>query len=180
MNRTESTAGSQDARVRRGARLLRYGVLSGVVVLLVTTSAALLIPQGAHSKVAAIIDIHEQGMPYVAAVGVAVLLCGLLSVGLIHLIRMLRRLESGELFSPRVTQDLRAFTLFALLSAVVSTVGSPAIRLISMLWQGGTARLTLGADSSDIWLLLFTALLFLVARLLDEAIRIVDDHKQIV
>jgi len=180
MNRTETAASSQEARVRRGARLLRYGVLSGVVVLLVTTSAALFIPQGAHSRVAAIIDIHEQGMPHAAAVGVAVLLCGLLTVGLIHLIRMLRRLESGELFSPRVTQDLRAFTLFALLSAVVSTIGSPAIRLIATLRQGGASQLTLGADSGDIWLLLFTALLFLVARLLDEAVRIVDDHKQIV
>jgi hypothetical protein len=180
MNRTEITASSQDARVRRGARHLRYGVLSGVVVLLVATFAALFIPQAEHSRVAAIIDIHEQGMPHAAAVGVAVLLCGLLTVGLIHLMRMLRRLESGELFSPRVTQDLRAFTLFALLSAVVSTIGSPVIRLIAMLRQGGASQLTLGADSGDIWLLLFTALLFLVARLLDEAIRIVDDHKQIV
>jgi hypothetical protein len=180
MNRTESPASSQDARVRRGARLLRYGVLGGVFVLLVTTSAALLIPQGAHSRVSAIIAIHEPGMPHGAAVGVAVLLCGLLTVGLIHLIRMLRRLESGELFSPGVTKNLRAFALFALLSAVVSTIGSPAIRLIAMLSQGGASRLTLGADSSDIWLLLFTGLLFLVARLLDEAIRIVDDHKQIV
>lgn len=180
MNRTEIIGSSQDARVRRGARLLRYAVLSGVVVLLVTTAAALLTPQGAHSRVTAIIDIREEGMPHAAAVGVAVVLCGLLTIGLIHLLRMLRRLESGELFSPRVTQDLRAFTLFALLSAVVSTIGEPAIRLITMLRQGGTTQLTLGADSGDIWLLLFTALLFLVARLIDEAIRIVDDHKQIV
>jgi hypothetical protein len=180
MNKTEIILDSQDARVRRGARLLRYAVLSGVVVLLVTTSVALLIPPGAHSRVTAIIDIREEGLPHAAAVGVAVVLCGLLTVGLIHLIRMLRRLESGELFSPRVTHDLRAFALFALLSAVVSTVGAPTIRLIAALRQGGASELTLGADSGDIWLLLFTALLFLVARLIDEAIRIVDDHRQIV
>jgi hypothetical protein len=180
MNKTEITAGSQDARVRRGARLLRYAVLTGVVVLFATTAVALLMPPGADSKVTAIVDIRAEGLPHAAAVGVAVVLCGLLTVGLIHLVRMLRRLESGELFSPRVTRDLRAFALFALLSAVVSTLGAPAIRLIAALSQGGASELTLGADSGDIWLLLFTALLFLIARLIDEAIRIVDDHRQIV
>jgi len=180
MNRTETNPGSQAVRVRRTARLLRHGVLGGVAVLLVVTCAALLIPKGANHPVAAIIEIHEEGVPHAAALVLAVLLCGLLTVGLIRLLRMLRRIESGELFSPLVTRDLKAFTLFALLSAVVSTLGPPAIHLISLLGRSGGHELTLGADNSDIWLLLFTGLLFLVARLLDEAIRIVDDHQQII
>jgi len=176
MNRADTNSGSQAVRVRRTARLLRRGVLGGIAVLLVVTFAALLNPRGANRSVAAIIEIHEEGVPHAAALVLAVLLCGLLTVGLIRLLRMLRRIESGELFSPLV----KAFTLFALLSAVVSTLGPPAIHLISLLGRNGGRELTLGADSSDIWLLLFTGLLFLIARLLDEAIRIVDDHQQII
>ena len=184
MSKTEISAESQAARVSRGARMLRRVVLAGVIVLLGMTAAALLmppiVPNGTHATVIAMIEIRDDGMPHAAALMNAVLLCGLLTIGLMRLVRMLRRIESGELFSARVTQDLRAFALFALLSALVSTLGPAVTRLFTAIGQNGSGEIKLGADNQDIWLLLFTGLLFLVARLLDEATRIVDDHKQIV
>jgi hypothetical protein len=171
---------SQAFQLRRGARRLRYALTAGLALLLLAVLAALFLPNGAAGGIQATVNIRGVGVPYPAAMVLAASLSVLLGIGLFRLVRLLRRLESGELFSPAVTRELRAFTWYALLAALVSTVSPVLVSLLGLRPPDATSRLELAVDSADLWLLLFTGTMFLVARLLDEANRVAEDHRQIV
>jgi len=101
------------------------------------------------------------------------------AAGLLRLIRMLRRIERGEVFTSGTIADLRGFTLLILISALLSILLPPALAIANAL-GGGPRRIELVFDSGDFFALLVSALLFLVARLFGEAQRLADDVSQIV
>jgi hypothetical protein len=100
----------------------------------------------------------------------------MLYVALWQLTLMLRLVERGERFSPPVTRHFRRFALFLLVAASVQL----AAPLAALLFAGRTHRLEIPLNFRDLWTMLITGVLFLVARLLDEAQRIQTEVSEFV
>ena len=102
-------------------------------------------------------------------------------IGLLHLAGMLKGIEQGEIFTRRTIAGLKSFAFFVLLSALASMLVPPMIAIAGALSAGERgARVALTFDGGDFFVLLVSALLFLLARLLGEAQRIDDENRQIV
>ncbi len=94
-----------------------------------------------------------------------------------RLTAMLARIERGERFSPPVTRHFREFALLLLLAAVV-TLLAPFVAMLVL--PRDPHRLAIPISFRDVWMMIVTFVLFLVARLLDEAQRIESDLSEIV
>ena len=165
-------------QIRESARRLRYVALAAIALFeLVVLLAAWVLIAGRRSEFSAL-HIHDSGLPPWAA-ALSLLLVGLLvGIALFRLVRMLARVEAGAPFA--AAGDLRGFAFFLLLAVLTSTVVPPLLGLGLAAASNGPHRLELGLDSTQLLTLLVSALLFFVARLLDEAQRLADDHSQIV
>jgi ABC-type nickel/cobalt efflux system permease component RcnA len=118
------------------------------------------------------LEIRTAGLaPWPAAC--ALLLFGLLlGLALLKLVAMLRQIEGG---APFAAAGLRGFARYLFL-AVLATVFAPPLLQAAT----GAHRIDLSLGSGAALMLIVTGLLFFVARLLDEARRLADDHSQIV
>jgi hypothetical protein len=104
---------------------------------------------------------------------IALLLFGLLiGLAMLRAAALLRAVEGGQVFPAR---PLRGFALWLFLTVLFAVLGPPLLQLAS-----GTRHLVLSLGGGEALMLLLTGLLFFVARLLDEAQRLADDHSQIV
>jgi hypothetical protein len=119
-----------------------------------------------------------EGVPGLA-ITLAHALC--MAVALVQLALLLGRLERGELFSMGVTHRLRQFALFALLASVLASVVAPLVLffLPSCAAAAPCPRRVM-IDIRGLWTLVISLVFFLVARILDEARRIEEDHRQII
>jgi hypothetical protein len=97
----------------------------------------------------------------------------LLAAALLHLTAMLKTIEQGTPFAGAAR--LRNFALYLFLAVLAGVLLPPVLRLAS-----GTPSAALTLSSGEVLMLLVTAILFLVARLLTEAQRVADEHGQIV
>lgn len=100
----------------------------------------------------------------------------LLLAALWQLASMLRQVELGERFSLKVTSRFRRFALLLFLAAAVTLV-APLAGLIA---PPASGRVELAFSFRDVWTMLVTGVLFLVARLLDEAQQIETEMSEIV
>ena len=100
-------------------------------------------------------------------------------VSLVQLIRLLGRLSSGEMFAPSVTGAFRAFAFWLLLSAIVAIVGPPVAGAVSAAMGRGHA-IEVPIRMRDIMFLVAGMVMFLVARMFDEAARIEAELEEIV
>jgi len=91
---------------------------------------------------------------------------------------MLRKVEGGAPFE--VARDLRGFAFYLFLATLATILAWPLSQIALAIMNGDAHQLHLEIGSGQVFSLLITALLFLVARLLDEAQRLADDHSQIV
>jgi hypothetical protein len=113
------------------------------------------------------------------------LLSGLLSdLGLILLLlalwqlaAMLALVERGDRFSARLTRCFRRFALFLLLATAIGAA-VPLLPIFSAHLPGQIVQL--GVSLRDILLMVVAAVLFLIARLLDEGQRVQSDLNEIV
>lgn len=96
-----------------------------------------------------------------------------------RLVRMLRRVEEGDFFSAPLTIEFRGFALFLFLSALASV---PLPMLLAFIAAHGQADADpmLMVDFRDVWTLCVAGLMFLIARLFDEAQRLDADLREIV
>jgi len=157
------------ARSARGLR--RATIFCTVLVLIFGITAALLALTGSD-----LAEVRMTGDPVSAAVAAMIFV-----VGLRRLIRMLRQVEAGEIFTSGTIGDLRGFALFTLLAALVSVFLPPVVSLAAAYIQAkDRVTLTLDISGSDLVVVLATALLFFVTRLLREAQRIAEDSSQII
>lgn len=102
-------------------------------------------------------------------------------LALVQLILMLREFERGELFSSRVTRRLRAFALYALLAISLGGLVAPLQHYLFPNCEPGVPCFRrFPIDMRVLWSLLVSLVFFLVARLIDEARRIDEDHRQII
>ena len=163
--------------IRRGARRLRLATLAGILVVeALVLLAAWAVLFGRRADVPAL-RIEDQGLPAWPTV-IALLLIGLfVGLALWRLARMLAKVEAGSPFG--AAADLRGFALFLLLSVLVSILAPVAAQGIAAIGDE-SHRVSLQLGLGELLMLLVTALLFFVARLLDEAQAIADDASQIV
>lgn len=164
MKRDESTV--------RAARRLRWVTLAAVGLLGLATAAGIwiLIAGPIGGTVTVLLDAGGlHGVP--AAISLLVG-AALLAAALLQLAAMLRTVERGQPFA--AAGRLRRFALYLFL-AVLSTILLPPLLLLATF---GTLSLSL--ESGEMLMLFVTGLLFFVARLLEEAQRVADDHAQII
>jgi hypothetical protein len=167
---------SDVARLHRAARLLRLATLAAAVLLVALSGlAAWLLLSGRRGEFSAI-RIEDQGMAPLPTALSILLIGALVALALLRLARMLAKVEAGSPFG--AARDLRGFATFLFLSVLASVLAPPALQL-ALVGHGGQ-RINLSLSMSDAVMLLITGLLFLVARLLDEAQRVADDASQIV
>lgn len=110
------------------------------------------------------------------AADISVLLFG---IALVQLIRLLGRLGSGELFAAPVTRAFRAFAFWLMLSAITAIAGPPLAAVLAPR-NGALERIEVPIDLHNIMFLITGLVLFLVARMLDEAARVDTELKEIV
>lgn len=159
-------------KLRLAARRLRLVVLfvAALIELAILFAAWVTLNGNAASFPAMQIDVG--GLAPVPG-AIALLLFGLLTgLALLSAAALLRAVEAGEIFPAR---QLRGFALYLFLAVLASVLGPPLLHLTA-----GAGRLTLALSGGEVLMLLLTGLLFFVARLLDEAQRLADEHSQIV
>ncbi|WP_114954622.1 hypothetical protein [Sphingosinicella terrae] len=163
---------------RRAARRLRLATLGATLLLvLVTAAAATLLFTDRVGAAGGAIEIDRFGLPPVPAALVQLASGALLAVALLQLARMLGEVEAGRPFA--TARPLRGFARFLFLSVLASILLPPFIQL-ALAAAAGSGRAVFALAGADVLMLFVTGLLFLVARLLDEAQRIADDASQIV
>ncbi|MGZ8282849.1 MAG: hypothetical protein ACXWUN_07850 [Allosphingosinicella sp.] len=164
--------------LRRSARRLRRMTLAGLVLLALTTVGAAAIQFLGQPQIeAAVIQVDTAGLPPWQGALLLVTIGTLLGIALLRLARMLRRVEEGSPFG--AGGELRGFAFYLFLSVLAAIVIPPLLKALSV---AGTGRgtVTLALEGGQVLMLFVTGLLFLVARLLDEAQRVADDASQIV
>ena len=159
-------------KLRRAARRLRLAALfAGALVELVILFAAWVQYNGNAASFPAL-RIETGGLPPVPGAIALLLMALLLGLALLRATALLRAVEAGQAFPAR---PLRGFAMWLFLLVLFGVLGPPLLAL-----AGGAHRLELSLGGGELLMLLLTGLLFFVARLLDEAQRLADDHSQIV
>lgn len=165
----------QSSSIGRSARRLRYATMGLILLYELGVGFGVWLLLSGRRQDISLVQVHDSGLaPWPAAL--TLLAQGLLvGLALFRVVRLLARIESGPTFG--VARELRGFALYLFL-AVLATVLMPP--LLTAAIGGGAAGISLAFGSGEALMLLITGLLFLVARLLDEAQRLAEDHSQIV
>jgi hypothetical protein len=100
-------------------------------------------------------------------------------IALVQLARLLGRLRRGEVFTAGVTAAFRAFAAWLLASAVVA-VAAPLATAATATLAAGSARIPMLIDIRQLSYVIAALVLFLIARMLDEAARIEAELREIV
>jgi len=165
-------------QIRASARRLRYVALAAIALFeLLLLFAVFVLIAGRRDDFPAL-HINDSGLPpWIAAA--SLLLIGLLvGIALFRLARMLGRVEAGAPFA--AAGDLRGFAFYLLLAVLASVLVPTLLGVGADLAAGARHRVAFSMGGTELLALLVSALLFFVARLLDEAQRLADDHSQIV
>jgi hypothetical protein len=170
------------APLRRHARRLRWAVIGVLVltalILAVGLYAEMEVLQGRSGGISpSALRIGNVGWPEwwtLCLAGVAVL------VALWRLAHMLKCIEGGEIFTRQTTGDLRHFAAWILVATLLWTFLPAAVRVFSALVGAPMGHEMIQVDGSQFLMVLVSGVLFFVARLLDAAQRLADDHRQIV
>jgi hypothetical protein len=166
------------AALARSARRLRWVTLGGVGLV----AAAILfgcwaIFAGPRSGGGVTFDVDLDGHPPMAAAIVLIIAGALLIAALLQLALTLRAVERGAPF--RTGAGLRRFAFFLFLALLAASLLPPLIQLAQRL-AGTGERVQFSLSGEELLMLFVTGLLFFVARLLEAAQAVAEDHQQIV
>lgn len=165
-------------RLVRSARFLRW--LSWVGIALVLAAVALglwALVQGPMQGGAVTFSIDTGGLDAPAAAIVLVVAGVLLVLALLQIVAMLRGVEAGAPF--RTAARLRGFAFYLFLALLAADVLPTIIQLVEQM-SGRQEHVDFNIGGEELLILFVTGLLFLVARLLEAAQRLSDEHEQIV
>lgn len=162
----------------RFARVLRWAALAAGGFYAAATAAALLTWSGWGSRVVSA-TLDDAGLPPAWAAGIALLLAVLTGAAMWQLAKMLARVGEGQVFSSEVIARFRSFCLFFLLMLLARSLLPVAASLL-LAMQAGSGNIRLVFDGGDIVTLVIAGLLYLVARLFEQAARWEDDSRSIV
>ena len=165
-------------QIRASARRLRYVTLAVIALFefLLLFAVAVLITERRDDY--PLLQISDAGLPDWILAPTLLLVGLLVGIALFRLVRMLARVEAGAPFA--AAGDLRGFAFYLLLSVIASVFMPALLSAGAAAMSGGPHRFALALGGAELLTLLVSALLFFVARLLDEAQRLADDHSQIV
>lgn len=166
-------------RLTRAARRLRWVTLAGillVVAAMVLGCWALAI--GPLRDAGITFDVDAGGLAPVPAAIVLLIAGSLLIAALAQIAAMLRAVERGAPF--RTGAALRRFGLFLFLAVLASVLLPPLIQLAESLLDQGSGRVNFSLSGEELLMLFVSGLIFFVARLLEAAQALADEHAQIV
>ena len=166
------------AQIRLSARRLRYVALGAIALFELVLLLAVFVLIAGRRDAISVLAIHDSGLPPWATAATLLLVGLLVGIALFRLVRMLGRVEAGAPFA--AAGDLRGFAFYLLLAVLASVFVPTLLGLAADAVSGAPHRVTLALGGTELLTLLVSALLFFVARLLDEAQRLADDHSQIV
>lgn len=160
--------------IARSARRLRFMVITGIVLIVAVYLVGLFGPQLGPVRVQSHPD--ARGSSGQVVIGLILLLFVL---ALIRLAQMLSAVADGPLFGPRVTRAFRGFAFWLFLSTLVDVLAVPALAVADRIAAGG-GRAELAFELRDLLMLAGTLLLFLLARMLEQARAIEAELEEIV
>ena len=163
----------------RSARILRWVTIGGILLVLAAMAfGSWLLLVGAESQGPLRFSVDTDGMAPLPAAIVLDVACALLILALLQMAAMLRAVEHGAPF--RTGGRLRRFALYLFLALLASTLLPTLIGWIADVAAGQPTRITISLSGEEILMLFITGLLFFVARLLEAAQAVAEDHEQIV
>ena len=159
-------------RIIRSAHCLRLVTIAAIAILVlavVFAAAALtgVIPASTS------VSVDTGGLTGSPAALVLLVPAALVAAALLEVAAMLRVVERGAPFG--AARRLRRFALYLFLAVLAGVLLPPIVHLAV-----GGDRATFALTSGEALMLFVTGLLFFVARLLEEAQRVADEHGQIV
>jgi hypothetical protein len=168
----------------RGARRLRYVALASMVLMVATALFAVVATATDQTDPAKTLSFAmgaTSAATQLAGTIVTFVTASLFATALWQLARMLRCLEQGEAFGRRTVRHLRGFALWVFATAL-SSLMLPVVANVGLGLLAGaeTDRLTITISGGDLFMPLFSGLLYLVARLLEQAQRLADENRQII
>lgn len=165
-------------RICRSARRLRHATLAMAALLGVLMLLGIAVLLSGRRGDFAALEIDDSGLAPVPGAILLAIVGILIVVALLRLARMLGKVGGGAPFG--AAADLRGFAFYLFLAVIAANLG-PLLLQFAAAAAGGEAReIRLSFGMSEILMLLVSGLIFLVAKLLDEAQRIADDASQIV
>jgi hypothetical protein len=167
-----------NARLARAARLLRWVALLGIALVLAAMAlGSWSLLTGRDFSGAMRFDVDTGGLDPGPAALVLIIAGTLVVLALVQIAFMVRAVEQGAPF--RTAVRLRRFALYLFLSLLAASLLPPLLQWAASL--GGTPRrVSLSLNSEQLLMLFVTGLLFFVARLLEAAQSVAEDHQQIV
>lgn len=106
---------------------------------------------------------------------------GMLIVGLLHARACFRLFAAGRYFELATVRHLRGLAAWTGASIISSVPASAALSVLLTLQNGpGHRQLTLGISSSQILLLFFAALVWVIAAVMARAADLAEEHAQFV
>lgn len=161
--------------IAESARMLRWLVIAALAL----TILAFLVSRAGLYLDGHVLIVRQAEADGPAARIVADAAVVLFVVSLVQLIRLLGELSSGKLFAASITRAFRSFAFWMLMSALVAIVGTPLASALSAA-ATGTFQLELKISLRDVMYLIAGLVMFLIARMLDEAARLDSELKEIV
>jgi hypothetical protein len=111
----------------------------------------------------------------------AVVPVSLMAIALWRASQCLQVFGRCEYFSAEAVRHLRGFSAFVLLAAIAGIiVPTLAIVLLTIGRGPGKGQLTVSLGTDDLFLILFAAVSWQIARVLGRAVALAEDHAQIV
>ena len=106
---------------------------------------------------------------------------GILMYGLARLRRMFRLYAAGDIFSTDSARCLKQFAIAVMLQAVLRpVVGAAHSVIVTFHNQPGERMLTIGFGSGEYAAILLGGLLLVIAWIMGEGAKIVDENRQFV
>jgi len=160
----------------KAASRLRIAVLAMLAFVLAVWLVSIFgIPLGPGVQVTS--HARESGSPY--APWISTVSVGLFALALLRLSAMLKSISAGDRFSRAVTRPFRDFAVLLLLSSLAGLL-LPAITALLALNGDGPRHLQLRLELRDAIFVLASLVLFLIARMLEQAARIEAELEEIV
>ena len=166
------------ARLARSARVLRWVTMAGIAIVaagILFGCWVLAFPPQSGGGITFSVD--TDGLNPAGAAAVLIAAGAALILALLQLMRMLRAVEQGAPF--RTGAGLRRFALYLFLSLLAAVLLPPLIQLSQRLLGTGQ-RVNFSISGEELLMLFVAGLLFFVARLLEAAQAVAEDHQQIV
>jgi len=169
----------REAKLVRSARRLRWAALAGIAtVVAVMAAGAWVLATGARFQGAVSLSYDFDGLPPHWATLVLGTVGLLMVLALLQISAMMRAVERGAPF--RSGARLRRFALYLFLAVLAAVLLPPLAQWLETLLSSQPRRVTLSLSGEEALMLFVTGLLFFVARLIEAAQHLSDEHEQIV